>query len=249
MQVVISNILTDYMIKGEGRVILLLHGWGDNKSTFSFLGDELSKQYKVVTLDLPGFGMTQTPPDAWGLDDYAVFLKHFLDKLHIKPEIILGHSNGGAIAIRGITRGMLAPRKLILLASAGIRSEYKGRKKALLIIAKIAKIGISPLPNRFKSKLKKRAYQKIGSDIFVAESMQESFKKIISDDVLSEARSMHTTTLLVYGDQDTATPVRFGEKFNKAIEHSELKIINSGHFLHHERPDEVVRLIKDFLKS
>lgn len=249
MQVVVSDILTDYTISGEGSVILLLHGWGDNQSTFSQLMEELSKRNKVVALDLPGFGKTQAPSNAWGLDDYAFFVKFFLEKLHLKPDVILGHSNGGAIAVRGIARGILTPRKLILLASAGIRNEYKGRKKALRVMAKIAKVGTSPLPKHLKAKLKKSAYQTMGSDMFVSESLQEIFKKIISDDVLSESSNIQVKTLLVYGDEDTATPVRYGEKFNNAIKDSELKVVNAGHFLHHEKPDKILRLIMDFLES
>src|SRR5689334_4037297 len=134
MQVVVDSLLTRYTREGKGKQVLLLHGWGDSAAGFRVLQHALAKKYCVTAVDLPGFGGTQAPPAPWGLDDYAQFVAHFFTKIEDKPVYaIVGHSNGGAIAIRGLGSGVLNADKLVLLASAGIRGTYKGRVKALRV--------------------------------------------------------------------------------------------------------------------
>jgi pimeloyl-ACP methyl ester carboxylesterase len=250
MQVIASNLLTNYTATGEGGCILLLHGWGDDQNTFSRLTQALKDSYKIITLDLPGFGKTQSPAETWGLDDYAKFIGDFMHKLNLEPYAIIGHSNGGAIAIRGLARGSLRAEKLVLLASAGIRDEYKGRKRMLRIAAKAAKAATAPLPGKLQRRLKARAYSTIGSDMFVAEHLQDTFKRIVTDDVSQDAAIITQKTLLIYGDQDEATPIRFGEKFNSLIIDSRLEIVKSaGHFIHRDQPERIHELVREFLKS
>src|SRR5690606_38998725 len=120
-------------------------------------------------------------------------------------------SNGGAIAIRGMARGWLSADNLVLLASAGIRGEYKGRVKALRLITKAGKALTTPLPKSVKQRLRKKVYATVGSDMLVAEHLQETFKKVVTDDVREDAARLALPTLLIYGDQDDATPVRYAE--------------------------------------
>ena len=77
----------------------------------------------MVAVDLPGFGGSEAPPAAWDLDDYAAFLEAFLRKLALDwPYAIIGHSNGGALAIRALSSGTLKADKLVLLAASGVRT-------------------------------------------------------------------------------------------------------------------------------
>ena len=248
MNIVVNGLLTNYQQLGDGKTVLLLHGWGDTSQTFVGLQKELAKTYQAIALDLPGFGQTQPPELVWGLNDYADFVGAFLTKLQQKPYAIVAHSNGGAIAIRGLAVGNLQAEKLILLASAGIRSEYKGRKLLLRLAAKGAKALTAPLPKSAQQKLKKGAYKTIGSDLFVAEHLQETFKKVVTDDVQADASRLNIPTLLLYGQNDTATPPRYGELFHKAIQGSRLEVLPAaGHFLHHDQPDEVNKAVQEFL--
>src|ERR1700729_4223410 len=114
MQVVVDSLLTQYERQGKGKAVLVLHGWGDNSKGWQAAGAELAKNFDVVIVDLPGFGGTQAPKETWGLDDYAVFAEDFLKKVGIKPFGIVAHSNGGAIAIRGLAHGKLQTDKLVL---------------------------------------------------------------------------------------------------------------------------------------
>jgi pimeloyl-ACP methyl ester carboxylesterase len=250
MQVVINGLMTNYERAGTGASIVLLHGWGDSSATFKSLAAELKQHFEVVSFDLPGFGGTEAPKAAWGLTQYAEFVAAAMHKLGVRPSAIIGHSNGGAIAIRGIALGLFSAEKLVLLASAGVRDQYNPRKKALRLAAKVAKAATSPLPGRLRQKLKKSAYRKIGSDLFVAEHMQETFKRIITDDVLDDAPRVRSQTLLIYGSLDDSTPVRYGELFEKRIPASRLEVVQgAGHFVHIDNPSEVRRLIVSFLEG
>ena len=129
MQVVTNSILTHYELSGTGPVLLLLHGWGDRLETFDAITSMLQKTFTVVRLDLPGFGGTEAPQETWGLEQYAGFVSDFMTKLDIpKPRALIGHSNGGAVAITGLAHKTLQADRLILLASAGIRNRHGLRK-------------------------------------------------------------------------------------------------------------------------
>src|SRR5438552_1207066 len=116
MNVVVNDLMTNYQRIGKGKTILLLHGWGDTSTTFSKLIEQLQGHYEIVTVDLPGFGATQAPPSAWGLDDYAAFIKAWLHKLQIEDiYAVVGHSYGGSTAIVGLSNGDFDARRLVLI--------------------------------------------------------------------------------------------------------------------------------------
>ena len=248
MQVIVDGLLTSYERVGKGQALLILHGWGDSSAGWRNVAKALSDQYEVIVPDLPGFGGTQAPEKDWGLTDYAQFVASFLEKIQVKPSVLLGHSNGGAIAIRGLGKDILSAEKLVLLASAGIRNEYKGRNRALRLATKAGKALTAPLPKATKRKLRRKVYTSIGSDMLVAEHLQETFKRVVTDDVRADAARLMVPTLLIYGENDEQTPVRYGELFHEAIDGSTLEILpGADHFLHGGHREKVVKLIKDFL--
>lgn len=160
-----------------------------------------------------------------------------------------GHSNGGALAIRGLAGEVLAADKLVLLASAGIRNVYKGRNRALRIMAKTGKVFTMPLPKSVKQKLRRKVYKTIGSDMLIAEHMQETFKRVVTDDVTADAAKLTLPTLLIYGEDDESTPVWYGEQFHQLMPGSTLEVLpGAGHFVHLDRPDAVERALREFLQ-
>ena len=120
MNVIVNNLLTNYEKQGKGPVILFLHGWGDDSRTFAQLISKLKNSYTCIAVDLPGFGATQQPNEVWGVEQYAQFVKSFTEKIQIKPDVVVGHSNGGTIALFALSHNLLSAQKLVLLASAGI---------------------------------------------------------------------------------------------------------------------------------
>lgn len=251
MQIVVNGLLTNYQQSGKsGPTIVLLHGWADSQKTFDLLVNRLSSENEVITLDLPGFGQTEAPKTVWGLSDYCKFISDFLNKINIdEVDLLVGHSNGGALAIKLVASGDIVPKKLVLLSSAGIRDREKVKKLGLKVIAKSGKVVTFWLPKSSKQKLQKKLYGTIGSDMLVAPELKETFKKTVSEDIQSDAKKLKLPTMIIYGDQDKATPVVYGEVFNRLIDGSSLKVIHgASHFVHQDRPNEVIGLIEGFLR-
>ncbi len=249
MQIVVSDILVHYERKGHGKPLLLIHGWADSLTTFDRLSPKLSEEYELISLDLPGFGRSQSPPVVWGLDDYARFLQLFVSKLGIEPYGIIGHSNGGALAVLTVASGKVVPKKLVLLSASGIRNRQRGRKLALKIIARIGKIATIWLPMSMRKSLQSRLYGTVGSDMLVAEHMQETFKLTVSRDIEKDASRITTPTLLIYGSDDRATNVSgVGEPLHRAISGSKLEVTSGAdHFAHQTHANEIADKIMEFL--
>jgi len=148
-----------------------------------------------------------------------------------------------------LAEGVFKADRLILIASAGIRNEYKGRRYALRILAKTSELLLLPLPTGLKTSLRRKAYKKIGSDMLVVEQLQETFKKIVSEDVRPDAAQLALPVLMIYGEQDVETPVWYGEQFKELMTDSILEILpGAGHFVHLDRPDDVRKATLEFLR-
>lgn len=249
MQIIVDGLLVNYERSGKGKTVLLIHGWGDTSAGLLPLNKSLSSKFDVITPDLPGFGGSNAPKTDWNLSDFSDFLIKFLNKLGVnKLEAVIGHSNGGAIAIKLSLSTKVKIEKLILLSSAGIRSPASLKLKTIKIGTKIGKALTYPLPTAAKSKLRSKHYERIGSDMLVNENMTGTFKKIVGEDLLTQASNVTIPTLLIYGDQDKGTPPEYGMMYHQKIEGSTLEIINgAGHFAHLEETQKVVKLITDFI--
>ena len=139
MQVVINNLIVNYIKKGEGQALILLHGWGASLESFNLILEKLAENHTVYALDLPGFGKTQAPAEAWGVSEYGEFLEAFLEKLQIQKAVFLGHSFGGRILIKLAVKTPTLFEKLILTGAAGIKTKDNLRKAVFKIVAKIGK--------------------------------------------------------------------------------------------------------------
>ena len=251
MQVVVDALLTHYEALGSGqKTVLLLHGWGDSAAGLRTLQVELAKKYKVIAVDLPGFGGTERPITTWGLDEYAQFTAHFLQKVGVRKTLaIVGHSNGGAVAIRGVSRGVLKPKKLVLLAAAGIRDHGNLRKIGFKALAKSGKAATVWLPPEQRAKMRRRLYKSAGSDMLVVPELQETFKKTVSQDLQDDAALLNVPVLLLYGERDTAAPVWYGQRYHELMDDSTLEILpGAGHFVHLDRLNDVVQAIEEFVQ-
>lgn len=218
--------------------------------TFKDLAKTLAKDYQVLSVDLPGFGKTEAPKEVWDLDNYSEFLESLLKKLGLHDlYAVVGHSNGGAIAIRAINLGKLKPKKLVLLSAAGIRSGQTLKRVVLKIIAKTGNIATIWMPERNRRALRESLYGAAGSDMLVVPGLQETFKKSVRQDVQADAAKLTLPTLLIFAQGDKAVPVSDGRSYNRLIKKSKLEVLgDSGHFVHHDQPAETLRLIKEFLK-
>lgn len=249
MHIVVDGLLTDYRLSGKGPLVLFLHGWGDSQKTFDGLVNAFEKQYSCLRLDLPGFGGSEVPHQAWTLSAYAAFVQHFLEKLHLTPAVLVGHSNGGAVALKGIENGQLTPKKLVLLSASGIRPKKTFKTTLITLGAKTGKQFVKILPKAKQRALRKTLYSRLGSDYLAAPQMAETFKKVVREDVREDLHRVTIPVLLVYGEDDADTPLWIAYTFQKMLPKATLHTSDgAGHFVHHDDLAGTVQSMKDFLK-
>lgn len=249
MQILVNNSIASYDITGAGKPVLLLHGWGDTSRSWHSVRRTLATKYKIITVDLPGFGGSQAPSTSWSLEDYALWVRDFLAKIGQEDlYAVVGHSNGGAIAIRAIAQRYTTPEKLILLASAGVRGESNHKKTAGIVVAKIGNVITRPLPDRVRNRLRQRLYRQMNSEALLLPHMEETFRNIIRDDIRVDAAAVTIPALLIYGEKDEATPVRHGKLLQEHMTNARLEIVPSvGHFVHHDAAAYVEKELQEFL--
>ena len=249
MKIIIQNLAIEYADAGAGKIILCLHGWQDNLHTFDNLVSTLSVANRIIRLNLPGFGESEMPKESWCLDDYVGLVKNFIQKLNLDIDIIIGHSFGGRIAIKGAATNQLASAKIILIGSAGLAKGRTGRNVSYKIISKLAGIIAYIPPVLFwRNNLRRKMYKMIGSDYLAAGPLKKTFLNIISEDLSDSAKKITQPTLLIWGEDDTETPLSDGKKMASIIPNSKLEVIkNAGHFVHKEKTAEVAESIRKFL--
>ncbi len=255
MKVIVNKLAVEYADEGNGPVMLFLHGWNTDLHTFDALTAELSRDFRIARLDLPGFGGSELPKESWGVGEYSIFVKDFCEKLDITPVALLGHSFGGRIAIKAVARGIFTPEKLILLGSAGVARRTVARVITTSIVAFKNFARFIPSSNFFYAKgrffLRRLGgfYQQRESDYHAAGALKSTFLKVIAEDLSPEAKKISIPTLLIWGEDDTATPLSEGKRLRELIIGSTLKVIaGASHFVHQEKPSQVSTLVREFLR-
>ncbi len=230
--------------------MLFLHGWRDDLHTFDALVPFLSSERRIIRLDLPGFGKSEAPKETWNLGDYVKFVKDFTQKIDVEVETLVGHSFGGRIAIKGEATKTFRAQKIILIGSAGVAKSRTFRNSLLKFLAKFGGLIMYIPPLIFwRERLRKNIYSFIGSDYLSAGALKEMFLNIISEDLGASAKKITTPTLLIWGESDTETPLSDGKKLFQLIGGSRLEVINgAGHFVHIEKPEQVAKLVLEFLE-
>lgn len=248
---IVNGQLISYREDGKGKVILLLHGWGTELSTFDEMAVHLAQSYRVVRIDFPGFGGSPKPAEDWGVDEYAKLIKEFLGKREITHlYAVVGHSFGGRIILKGIGENYIKPDKVVLIGSAGVKPAVSAQNQIFKIIAKIGKhVMKSPGLRHLSSRARQSLYERAGSTDYInATGMQNIFIKVINEDLLDYAHEVSQPTLLLWGENDEATPLADAKKLHAAIHNSQLEVLsNAGHFVYLDKPKECLAHLKRFL--
>lgn len=109
---------------GDQQVVLLLHGFGDNKDNLIKLAEGLTSDYRVLAPDLPGFGETAIRPETdYTFELYVASVVGLLDRLDLSSVHLVGYSMGGMLAVKAAAESPQRFRTLTLLAPAGIRGD------------------------------------------------------------------------------------------------------------------------------
>jgi pimeloyl-ACP methyl ester carboxylesterase len=249
--ITINNLKINYHVSGKGHDVLLLHGWGAKIQSFEPVHQHLEKYFRVYSIDLPGFGDSEPPPIPWGTEDYTELVQQFIQHLHINNPILMGHSFGGRIAIRLALREKI--HKLILVDSAGLKPkrklDYYLKVYSYKLLKKMASLPILKLYlkntlNNFQNKAGSKDYQNASG------IMKATFVKVVNEDLKDLLRQIQISTLLMWGENDTATPVSDGQMMEKLIPDAGLVVLkNAGHFSYLDKLNEFILIINNFLKD
>lgn len=255
MQITIDGRQVSYIDQGEGSVILLLHGWGAQASTYRLIIDHLSARFRVIAPDLPGFGGSDEPPEAWDVDAYVSFVDAFVAALGLTEAAVIGHSNGGRILIKYLARPgcPLTVRKAILLDSAGIPAHHGfGWYVRVYSYKFVKKLFSLKLMKQCFPKAVERAQSRFGSEDYRNASplMRQVMVKMLAEDVRPCLPHITASTLLIWGEKDTATPLSDGKQMEAAIPDAGLVVLpGAGHFAFAERWGQCRAVLDSFLPN
>lgn len=216
---------------------IFLHGWGCSQQDFLFCKD-LSKR-NTLFIDFPPFGRSEKDLFNWNIFTYANMVISLCEHLNIKKMNILGHSFGGRIAIIMAVLCKENVEKIVLIDSAGLKP-----KRPLSYRIKV-----------FKYKIRKKLnldVSKYGSSDYLSlnENMKTIFKSVVNTYLDDFLPFINAKTLIIFGKNDTTTPIYMAKKLKRKIKNSNLVLIeNAGHFPYLERKVQFLSLIKDFLEE
>lgn len=254
----LEGLKINYVCEGEKSDnkpdILMLHGWGANITLFSQIINHLSPYFRVIALDLPGFGESDEPKEPWNVDNYVDFVIKFCEKMEIKSCFIIAHSFGGRITIKLMSRDNLPfmVEKIVLTGSAGIRPKQSAKSK---FKTKCYKLGKKVLSTKLCQKLMPNALEnfrkKNGSADYNAASpiMRQCLVKVVNEDLTELIPNINVPTLLVWGEKDDAVPLSDGQLMEKLIKDSGLVVFDGcGHFAFLEQGGRFCRILDSFFE-
>ncbi len=227
---------TDEGDKSSKDSVLLLHGWGSNITLFQKIVDMLSPYMRVVAPDMAGFGNSDEPKSSWYVDDYVDFIGKFCKAVDINPTVVLGHSFGGRVIIKGVTREnpVFSPEKIILTDSAGIKPKQSAKQRMSTRMYKAGRsiMSTAPMKKLFPDAVDNMRKKRGSADYLAASPvMRETLVKVVNEDLTDLLPLIKQSTLLVWGDRDDATPLSDGQLMEKLIPDSGLVTIEGvGHY-------------------
>jgi pimeloyl-ACP methyl ester carboxylesterase len=252
LKITIDGLDVNYSVSGNGgRDVLLLHGWGASLQSFGFIQESLSRDFRVFAIDFPGFGLSSEPPEPWGVEEYSRCVGKLIDSLGIQNPIILGHSHGGRTAIRYASENPV--HKLILVDAAGVKPKRSFNYYIRVYSYKAVKHLLSlPGLNRFKERILAKWRSKVGSSDYKNASriMQQTLVRLVNSDLTPFMPRIKAPTLLIWGENDTATPVEHGRVMEKKIPNAGLVVMkNASHWSFVDKPREFLIILHNFLES
>lgn len=248
----IQGIDLHYKLSGTGKqVVILLHGWGCDHTIFAKVEAQLAEKFTVYNLDLPGFGKSSEPASIWGIEDYTAHLEHFIKAKNIQSPVLLGHSFGGRMSILCASRNVV--KKVLLVGSAGIKPTRSLSYYTKVYSYKTAKNVLPWIVGKNKAEEWMNDYRKqAGSSDYNSASpiMRGILSKVVNEDLQHVMPKIKAPTLLLWGENDTATPLADAKKMEKLIPNAGLVTFKgTGHYSFLEKSTEFGIVVDSFLNS
>lgn len=236
--------------KETGEPVILLHGWGCNISTVKSIAGCLEDRCRVISVDLPGHGKSDEPDTVWGTHDFSDFIHSLFEELNIAEPSIIGHSFGGRTAIAYASKYPV--KKIVLVDSAGITPRRSLNYYYKVYTYKFLKRISFLLFGESKGKeiLEKRIRKKGSADYQAASSkMRAVMSRCINEDLRKIMPAIKAPTLLIWGENDTATPIGDAKIMEKLIPDAGLvSFPNCGHYSFLDNPIGFRAVIREFFK-
>ena len=232
----------------SNKSILILPGWGNNRSTFTNIINLLKDKYKIYIIDYPGFGNSPMPSNELDIYDYSELIYNFILSNKINDPIIIAHSFGGRIV--SILSNKININKLILIDVAGIK-RFNIKIFIKTKIYKLLKRLTYLLPKHIQIKVRNLLLIKFSSSDYlnIPSTMKRTFQNIIKEDLRKYYKSIKTETLIIWGEKDIDTPLKDGLYLNKIIKNSSLIVYkNSSHFSYIDNSYLTNRILEKYLK-
>ena len=252
----INGVALHYEQSGSGdRHVLMLHGWGCSCSHFDPIIRSMQDDYSITAVDFPAHGSSGKPPEPWGVRDFAECIKQLIIQTGIAPCDIIAHSFGGRVALYLAAESPELVRRLVLTGCAGLKlppdpvRQKRAKRYRMLknIYQSIGKIKcLKPFADRGISVLR----QKYGSSDYNAldDEMKKTFVRVISEDLSPLFPRIHASTLLIWGEKDTETPLWMGQKMEKEIPDAGLVVFEGDdHFAYLHQWARFVTVVRTFL--
>lgn len=265
----IDGMQVHYRDEGIGTPIVLIHGTASSLHTWEDWTQELVKNYRVIRMDLPAFGLTGANASRdYSIENYTLFLNEFLSKLQLESFYLVGNSLGGNIAWSYAADYPEKVKKLVLIDASGLPTN-----KDQPWIFKLAK---TPIINSLflvltpKAVIEKNLEQVYEDDAKITDELilryhqlalrtgnRQAFIDRAKTDFrlgasanIEKLKSIQTKTLLLWGAEDQWIPLDNGIRMQKLITNSSLVVIeNSGHVPMEENPQESLNLFFDFINE
>jgi pimeloyl-ACP methyl ester carboxylesterase len=257
-----------YTDEGQGIPLVMIHGFGGSFINWNKLRDKMNTEYRVIRVDLPGFGLSDLPEPEGSKTDYVQqyrdFMTFFIDTLHVDSLYLVGNSMGGMMAWGTAADHPDKVKKLVLIAAAGYDLEQTSANAARVMkipgMEYLLRRGL-PLSTSEGSARKvfcdaskinpetvknnNRMWNREGN-IHAACAIASSGRY---PDTALIAR-VQCPTLIIWGKQDRIVPVEHAERFHRDIKGSEVLLFDTcGHCAMIERADETAAAIKRFFNN
>ncbi len=252
MFVNIDGLNIEYCEQGAGTPVLLLHGWGASFDTYRGIINTLKNRCRVVAVNFPGCGKSDTMKSPWTLEDYCDFVLKFMKAVELEDPILFGHSHGGRVTMKLVADGLVNPPKIVLLDAAGLipkkSLKQKWRAKSFKTIKTVLTL---PVIKSFSGSLLEKARNHYGSADYNAAPLvlRQTLVSLVNTDIRDILHKISCPTLLIWGEDDTATPLADAKIIESLIPDCGLCVLKDcGHFAFCEKPFEANAIINSFIK-
>ncbi len=236
---------------GNGpRPIIIMHGWGCSSATVKVLADAcVDESTTVYNLDLPGFGASSEPPTPWGVYEYTEFVEKFVNLNKLAAPVLIGHSFGGRLAIVYASRN--TTDCVILVDAAGIKPHRKLKYYLKVYSFKAAKHLLPILLGKERGgEIVEKMRGRSGSQDYRNSSpmMRKVMSIAVNQDLKHLLPQIKVPTLLIWGQNDTATPLSDAKTMERLIPNAGLVCYeNAGHYSFLDRPAQTAAVLASFL--